>query len=171
MKEWMKEQKFALKAPESGAVISHVARRRHRRSIFWVVGSLQAYSLGCRAVFWPGTCWKGQVPDFLTNLLRSSTSHWGVVRRYSWETEASHRNRHYVGRKELFLALRNSEKGGLSLMHLGKFHRGSDIWTGPWKGGGFRQLEDILGRRNGFMGNCGTGELPRIAGLSQFGGR
>lgn len=33
------------------------------------------------------------------------------------------------------------------------------------------QLEDILGRANGFMGNWETGELPRMAGLSQFGGR
>lgn len=32
-------------------------------------------------------------------------------------------------------------------------------------------MEDIMGRRNGFMRNCETGELPRIAELSQFGGR
>lgn len=32
-------------------------------------------------------------------------------------------------------------------------------------------LEDILGRRNGLMGIWENGELPRIAGVSQFGGR
>lgn len=160
----MKEQ-FAWK-PCIRSCHSPSAGGWHQRGIFWVVSFLNPTVWDCRAIFWPGTRRRGQVPDFWQTL-SSSTRHWEFSKRDIDGRQKPHaRNQHYVGREELFLALRNSEKGGglEDLRHLGKVQR---KWHLNWALRRFRQLEDIMGRRNGFMRNCET-ELPRIAELSQL---